>query len=95
MTVNIAGRKTVLKVVLADVGKDRLGGDDVDRVRRPVDPPRMRLQVLGHGECPEQGLFPNVPRTTLSEVINQCQRGDELPVLGNVPLESGGQLMAA
>src|SRR4029453_5570831 len=30
MTVNIAGRKTVLKVVLSDVGKDRLRGDVVD-----------------------------------------------------------------
>src|SRR5262245_24054874 len=91
---HLTGRKAVFEIAPPDVGQDRLGGDDVDRVSGAVDSPRVRLQVLGHVERTGQGLRPDVPRPAFGKMIDQRQCGDELAILGKMSFKRGRQFVA-
>src|SRR5262245_54446290 len=93
--VDVASRKSVLEGASTDVGQNRLGGDDVDRIRGTVDAPCVRLEVLGHRQRPEQRLSIYMAGLALDEMVDQGQRRDELAILGKVPLERGRQFIGA
>jgi len=93
--VDVASRKSVLEGAPTDVGQNRLGGDNVDRIRGTVDPPCVRLEVFGHSKRAKQRLSPDTARLALDEMVDQSQRRDELAVLGKVRLERRRQRIAA